>query len=562
MDNSNEILHNYLSDYWEYVLKVSPTFATYIGDHRYNDLLEDLSEESAKAQVDYFSELLLNLDKIDESRLSTDNRLNNELLKNTLNNHIGFYRYKTHYLPVNHLSGPHIDFPQIIEYHPFKTEKDYADYISRLNAFPSQIEQLIEVLQNGVAHNMTSFGNSIEHVLNQVDAFTKFSSDVHPLITPLNNMPDNISENDKKRIIDTVNKSISSHVTPAYNKLHHYLSSDYSRHYRKHEGIWSLPDGVELYRFYVRYHTTTDLTPEEIHDIGLSEINRIQLDIKEVMKQTGFSGDIRAFAGHVKKRKELSPGSSREILDGYREILSGMDKKLPDFFDNLPMAKYDIKQIEKYREQAAPAAYYYPPPSDFSRPGYFYINTFKPEDRPVYGMEALAYHEAVPGHHLQIALMQELKNIPEFRRYEGSTAFIEGWALYAELLAKEMGFYQNIYSEYGRLTNEVWRAARLVVDTGIHFFKWNRDKAIQYCIDNTGLEAHEIEVEIDRYIAMPAQALAYKIGELKIRQLREKAARKTGTDFDIKQFHNMVLQNGALPLYLLEKIINKSINSA
>jgi len=212
------------------------------------------------------------------------------------------------------------------------------------------------------------------------------------------------------KIIDTVEKSISTHVTPAYKKLLHYLSNEYCLHYREHEGIWSLPDGVELYRFYVRYHTTTDLTPEEIHDIGLNEVNRIQLDIKEIMKQAGFSGDIRTFAGYVNNRKELSPGSSEEILDGYRKILAGMDNKLPDFFCKLPQAKYDIKQIEKYREQAAPAAYYYPPPSDFSRPGYFYVNTYKPEDRPVYGMEALAYHEAVPGHHLQIAIMQELKD--------------------------------------------------------------------------------------------------------------------------------------------------------
>ncbi len=556
MNNSNDILHTYLNDYWEYVLKTSPTFATYIGDHRYNNLLEDLSESSVIKQIEYFKELLTKIININESELSSENRLNHKLLSNTLNNHISFYKYKTHYLPLNHLSGPHIDFPQIIEYHPFNTLKDFKDYISRLHAFPLQVDQLIETLQSGINRNITSFGKSIEHVLNQVEAFTQFKDSNHPLNTPVSKIPDSMPESNKQEITASINNAITSFVTPAYKKLHSYLSNTYFQHCRRHEGIWSLPEGADLYNFYVRYHTTTDLTPQEIHEIGLNEILRIQSDIRDIMNEVGFSGDIRAFAGHVKQIKELSPGSSDEIMISYREILSKMDQKLPDYFGKLPIAEYDIKKIEEYREQAAPAAYYYPPPSDFSRPGYFYVNTYKPEDRPVYGMEALAYHEAVPGHHLQIAIMQELQGIPEFRRYEGSTAFIEGWALYAEFLAKEMGFYQDVYSEYGRLTNEIWRAARLVVDTGIHFLKWTRDDAVQYCMNNTGLEQHEIEVEIDRYIAMPAQAISYKIGELKILQLRDKSSQKLGARFNLKQFHDLLLQNGALPLYILEAVIN------
>jgi uncharacterized protein (DUF885 family) len=316
-----------------------------------------------------------------------------------------------------------------------------------------------------------------------------------------------------------------------------------------------------MYRFYTQYHTTTDLSPEDIHEIGKREVEKIETEIKKITSKIGFSGSIREFADYVKHKKELYPESGKEILDTYRSILSEMDKRLPEFFGKLPRAKYDMKEMEKYRERAAPAAYYYPPPRDFSRPGYFYANTYKPEQRPKYDMEALSYHEAVPGHHLQIAIMQELNDIPDFRRHEGSTAFIEGWALYAERLSKEMGFYQDDFSEYGRLSFELWRAVRLVVDTGLHFYKWKRDETIQYCKENTGLDDHEIDVEVDRYIAMPGQALAYKIGELKIIELRKKARSVLGSRFDIKEFHDRLLENGALPLYILEDMMNDWMES-
>ncbi len=552
---NNEELNTYLNDYWEFVLKTNPTFATYIGDHRYNKLLEDLSEQSIASQAEYCRALLIKVDNIDAASLSTEQSLNHNLLSNTLQNHIRFYTYNTHYLPINHMSGPHIDFPQIIEYHPFNVLQDYESYISRLKAFPTHIDQLIALLKKGAAHKITAFGKTIEHVLAQVNSFTTFTADNHPLHTPVNKFPDTFSENDKNNITAAINDALTTCVTPTYQKLYEYINSEYLQHCRINEGIWSLPDGTDMYKLYTRYHTTTDMTPEEIHNTGKSEVSKISITINTTMQKVGFNGSVREFADYIKNQSQLYPASRTEILDGYREILSEMDRKLPEYFSTLPTAKYDMKEIEEYREQAAPAAYYYPPPKDFSRPGYFYVNTYKPEQRPKYGMEALAYHEAVPGHHLQIAIMQELKGIPEFRRYEGSTAFIEGWALYAEKLAGEMGFYQDDYSEYGRLTNEIWRAARLVVDTGIHYFKWTRDQAIHYCLEHTGLEEHEIEIEIDRYIAMPGQALSYKVGELKILELREKAQKKAGSDFDITKFHDALLSHGALPLYILEEFI-------
>ena len=555
--DKNEALQNYLKDYWDHVLIHNPTFATYIGDHRYDDALEDLSEESITSQINYVKDLQKKTEEIDPGDLTADNRLNHDLFRNTLNNHIGMYEFKTHYIPLNQMSGPHLDMPQIIEFHPFHTRQDIDNYVARLDAFPRLIGQVIELLQKGIDHNFTSYRRVMELTLGQVEMFSKFDPENHPLFSPVSKLGHGFSEKDKEDIKNSVRTSIAANVTPAYKKLLDYLNNNYLNHCREKEGIWALPDGTDMYRFYVKYHTTTDFSPEEIHEIGKREVARISGEINNIIQKIGFNGSIREFTDYVKGKKELYPKNREEILNGYRDILSHVDEKLPDYFGRLPRAGYDIKEIEKYREQSAPAAYYYPPPEDFSRPGFFYANTYKPEQRPRFFMEALSYHEAVPGHHLQIAIMQEQTDLPDFRRHEGSTAMIEGWALYAEKLAREMGFYQDDFSEYGRLNFEIWRAVRLVVDTGIHYYKWSRDDAIKYCLENSGEEEHEIEVEVDRYIAMPGQALAYKIGELKILELREMATEYFGSNFNIKEFHDRLLENGALPLFELETVIKK-----
>jgi prolyl oligopeptidase len=421
---------------------------------------------------------------------------------------------------------------------------------------------VIELLKKGVKKNIRAFEKSIEHVMAQVETFTKHTPEKSPLYQPISRMGDGFSESERNEISKMVRDAISESVIPAYKRIYEYLKEDYIYQSRKQEGIWSLPDGIDLYQFFVRYHTTTNLSPEEIHEIGIREVGLIKDKIQKIMGRIGFNGSIRDFAVYLKGKKDLYPNTRQEILDEYWEILSHMDKKLPEYFGKLPKAGYAVKEIEHYREKTAPAAYYYPPPRDFSRPGYFYANTYKPEQRPKYDMEALSYHEAVPGHHLQIAIMQELEHIPDFRRHGGSTAFIEGWALYTEKLAKEMGFYRDDYAEYGRLSFGLWRAVRLVVDTGLHFFRWNRERAIQYCKKNTGLEEHEIAVEVDRYIAIPGQALSYKIGELKILGLREKAQNVLGSLFDIRQFHDRLLEHGALPLDILEETMLSWIEKA
>lgn len=549
------MLERYCTEYWEYVLKHSPTFATYIGDHRYNDALEDLSEASIRAENDYFKKLLASVEEIDSSSLPAEEKINHHLLRKTLDNHIRFYKFGTHYIPINHLQGPHLDFPQIIEFHPFKTTQDFEQFTARLKAFSRQTDQVIELLQTGIKKNISAFRKSMKHVMEQVEMFARHTPEESPLYQPISRMGDGFSDSEKDEISTMVRDAISVSVIPAYQRLHEYLKTEYMSQSREQEGIWSLPDGVDLYRFYVQYHTSTDLSPEEIHEIGIREVRIIEDEIKTIMGQIGFNGSVREFSAYLKKKKDLYPETGQEILDAYREVLSHMDERLPEYFGRLPKAVYAVKAIEHYREKTAPAAYYYPPPRDFSRPGYFYANTYKPEQRPKYEMEALSYHEAVPGHHLQVAIMQELEHIPDFRRHGGSTAFIEGWALYAEKLSQEMGFYRDHYAEYGRLSFGLWRAVRLVVDTGLHFFQWGREKAIQYCQENTGLEDHEIEIEVDRYIAIPGQALSYKMGELKMLELRDKAQNVLGSRFNIRKFHDGLLEHGALPLDMLEEIM-------
>ncbi|HEX9196384.1 MAG TPA: DUF885 domain-containing protein, partial [Candidatus Bathyarchaeia archaeon] len=321
---------------------------------------------------------------------------------------------------------------------------------------------------------------------------------------------------------------------------------------RTHPGVWSIPNGRAMYAYNIRLHTTTRLTPSQIHRLGKRELVRINKEIGVILRKVQFKGSLQQYNEKLRKDKSNFYATGQDLLDGFKQILLQMDARLAEFFGRLPEAKYDFREIEEWRADAAPAAYYYAPPEDRSRPGYFYVNTYKPETRPKYMMEALAYHEAVPGHHLQIAIQQELTNLPKFRRHGGYTAFVEGWALYAEWLSKQMGFYKDLLADYGRLTAESWRASRLVVDTGIHSLKWTRDQAIKFLKNNTASSEQDIVSEVDRYIAWPGQALAYKMGELKIRELRARAERRLKQHFGIRKFHDELLNDGALPLDILQ----------
>jgi uncharacterized protein (DUF885 family) len=450
-------------------------------------------------------------------------------------------------------TGPHIDLPQLVTYHPFKTQQDYSNYSSRLHQFPRAFDQTIANLQIGIEKKIVQPRNVVEKIIPQLEVQIIAGADKSVLHKPATEIPPKIPTEEAHRLTRDLDEAIMESVVPAYSKLLEFFKTEYLPKSRTQHGIWALPNGRAMYQYAIRYHTTTNLTPTQIHRIGRQELVRINREIRKILRKAQFKGTIREFNEKLRNDPSNFYTNSQDLLNGFKQLLHRMDEKLPLLFGRLPESRYDFREIEQFRADAAPAAYYYLPPEDRSRPGYFYVNTYKPETRPKYTMEALAYHEAVPGHHLQLALQQELTDLPKFRRNGGYTAFIEGWALYAERLGKEIGFYKDMLSDFGRLTQEAWRAARLVVDTGIHSMKWTRDKAIKFLEQNTATTEQDIVSEVDRYISWPGQALAYKIGEMKIRQLRTKAEKKQRRRFEIRKFHDELLNDGALPLDLLQK---------
>jgi len=544
-------LNRLYEDYWEFILKENPTFATYLGDHRYDNWLEDVSKEGYEHRIERFRKFLTDL-KGFKRPVSGEHQLNYDLFKREVGLQIEGAKYQPYLLPITQQTGPHIDLPQLVTYHPFKTLQDYVNYVSRLTQFRRVFDQTITNLKIGLGKKIVQPRAVVEKIIPQLEAQIVSSPDKGELHKPVEKLPSEISKEGAQRIATDVDEAIMNYVVPAYAKLLNFVREEYLPKSRTHPGIWSIPNGRAIYSYDIRLYTTTNLTPSQIHRLGERELLRISKEIRVILRKAQFKGTLQQYNDALRRDKSNFYTTGRELLDGFKEILRQMDVRLSEFFGRLPEAKYDFREIEQWRADAAPAAYYYAPPEDGSRPGYFYVNTYKPETRPKYMMEALAYHEAVPGHHLQIAIQQELASLPKFRRHGGYTAFVEGWALYSELLSKQMGFYQNLLADYGRLTAEAWRASRLVVDTGIHSLKWTRDHAIKFMKNNTASSEQDIVSEVDRYIAWPGQALAYKIGELKIRELRARAEKRLKRRFDIRKFHDELLNDGALPLDVLQ----------
>lgn len=546
-------------DYWEFVLRENPTYATYLGDHRYDDLLEDLSAEAYHRRIDRLRKYLEQREGLGKPAGPGD-RLNYDLFTRELDLQIEGSKYHPYLLPITQQTGPHIDLPQLITYHPFKIRQDYDNYITRLRQFSRVFDQTIANLTMGIEKKIVQPRNVVEKLIPQLEGQIVDNPDKSELHKPARNIPSTITSDEAGRIVRDLKEAITGNVVPAYTKLLKFVKEEYLPRSRRDPGIWALPNGRAMYAYSIRYHTTTELTPAQIHRIGKRELVRINREIRAILRKGQFKGTLQQFNEKLRNDKSNFYTNGQDLLNGFKHILHRMDEKLPLLFGRLPESKYDFREIEEFRADAAPAAYYYLPPEDRSRPGYFYVNTYKPETRPKYTMEALAYHEAVPGHHLQLAIQQELANLPKFRRNGGYTAFIEGWALYAERLGKEIGFYRDTLSDFGRLTQEAWRASRLVVDTGIHSMKWTRDHAIGFMKENIATSEQDIVSEVDRYIAWPGQALAYKIGEIKIRQLRTRAEKKQRKRFDVRKFHDELLNDGALPLDLLEKKMVKWIS--
>ena len=464
-------------------------------------------------------------------------------------------RFKQWEMPVSQFAGPQLLFPQIIAVMPFLTVGDYDHYIARLNKVPVVFAQVQQAMDAGLLDGRTEPRILMEKAQAQVEQIAAAKPEASPFSAPLKKFPASISAADQKRIRAEAMDAITGNVLPSYDRFGRYLKAQYVPQARTTLGTSALPDGTAYYAFLIRHSTTTSRTAEQIHQLGLDEVKRDEAEMLVIAKKLGYS-DLKSFNAALKADPKQPPASAAQLIDAFRKPLSAMRAKLPDFFGRLPKAPLEVEPVPAYREATSAPAYYQSATPDGKRPGTFFANTYHFADRQLFTTETIAFHEGIPGHHLQISIAQELQGIPEFRKEGGYTAYVEGWGLYAERLGKDAGFYTDPYKDYGRLQADIWRAIRLVVDTGVHSKSWTRQQMVDYFHDHSAIDESSIQAEVDRYIAVPAQALAYKSGQLKLLELRERARTKLGARFDIRAFHDEVLDSGALPLDVLERRVD------
>jgi len=541
---------------WARGLRESPEFATDLGIPGSDDRWTDMSASAIAARKTEAQWPLDVLNTIKRDVLSPADQLNYDLFLRNVKLAIEDDKYPGEYLALNQLGGAQQTIPQVIEQMPHDTLPACENILARLRAAPALIDQNIALLKLGLAAGVTEPRIIMQkvpaHVLKVVPADPMSSN----LLKPFTDLPASISKSDQDRLKSQAIDLYKNAVAPAYDRLHDFLVSTYIPKCRDSIAWSALPDGDAWYRLVVREHTTTDMTPDEIHALGLSEVKRIRAEMEQVAATSGFKGNLAAFENYLRTDPKFYYTDADSLLAGYRNIAKQIDPILPQFFNKLPRLTYGVRAIDSYAADSAPAAYYMSGSEKAGRPGWFCANTSSLSTRPKWQMEVLTLHEAVPGHHLQLSLAQELENVPEFRKHDSYTAFAEGWALYCESLGTELGFYKDPYSKFGQLTFEMWRACRLVIDTGIHSEGWSRQQAIDYLVTNAGKDEKNATVEIDRYIASPGQALAYKIGQLKFQALRALATKELGDKFDIRSFHDELLANGSLPLPILEAQVN------
>jgi uncharacterized protein (DUF885 family) len=554
-NNPSRQLRELLAQEWQYELKSNPETATYLGDKRYNSELTDYSPSGRRKDAEMNRDFLQKFQAIDADGLSADDALNRTLMIRRLRDAIDSYDVKTWEMPVDQMNGFHLGLAQLPGYTAFASSHDYDDYVKRLQKFPAAFHQIEEDLRLGMRDRLVQPRYLLEKVAVQAEQIANTAADKSPFATPLEHFPSGISDSDQERIRSSVLEAIKIDVLPAYRTFGEFVRKDYAPHGRTDPGVWSLPNGDALYRRDVRLMTTTKLTPEQFHDIGLKQVNEIESHMLTLARGQGYH-DLKTFTAFIKSNKRFYATSAEQIVDLYRNYLGQMRTEMPKLFSHMPRAQLEVKAMEAFRAKDAAPADYTPGSQDGKRAARINVNTWDPTHRLLLNIEATSYHEGIPGHHQQIALAQETTGLPEFRRNGGYDAFVEGWALYAERVGKEVGFYQDPYSEYGRLQNEVWRAVRLVVDTGVHYKHWTRQQMIEYFHAHTALDEPSIQSETDRYIAWPGQALAYKAGQLNILQIREKARSELGKRFDLRAFHDAVLAKGALPLDVLDDQIS------
>ena len=551
MNEAAKSLHDLFAAEWDYQLEQYPTWASRLGDRRWNDRWEDRSLDAINKRHNHYIDVLAQLGSLNREDLSPSDRLNYDLFLKDYNTEIEGHRYHWHLIPLNQLGGVQTA-DELADALRFDTLKDYDDWLARLRALPAYIEQTAALMREGIKQQIMLPKIVLERIPTQIDHQIVNDPKKSPFYKPFSHFASSIAEADRLRLASEAENVIKSNVVPSFGRFKEFFAEDYLPASPNQVGIWQLPDGEEMYRFAVRLHTTTQMTPEEIHEIGLSEVRRIRGEMQSIIDGLGYRDSLEAFGEFLRSDSQFYYQSPDELLLAYRAITRRIDPLLVKVFHTLPRMPYGVEPIPENVAPDSTTAYYRSPAADGSRAGTYFVNLYKPEARPKYEMMVLSLHEAVPGHHLQIALAMEQKELPNFRRHGGYTAFIEGWGLYAESLGEEMGLYDDPYSKFGQLTYEMWRAVRLVVDTGLHYMRWDRQKAIDFLQQNTAKQELDVVNEVDRYIAMPGQALAYKIGELKISAIRAKAERVLGNRFDIRAFHDEILKDGALPLDLLE----------
>ena len=548
-------LHDFFAAEWDYQMEQHPTWASSLGDRRWNDRWSDSSLDAIYQRHNHDIATLSKLTKIDRAALSPSDQLNYDLFKKDYENDIEDFQYRWYLLPLNQLGGVHT-VNQLAETLRFDTLKDYEDWLARLKALPVRVDQTIALMRIGMKERIILPKIVVQRVPAQIDHQIVSDPKASPLYKPFTKFSSSIAESDQVRLAKAAQVTIADTVVPAYRKLKEFVVNDYLPAAWDQVGIWQLPNGAAMYASATRHNTTTDLSPQEIHEIGLKEVKRIRAEMQAIIDKLGFRGSFTEFTKFLHGDEKFYFKSERELLEAYRALSRHIDPLLVKVFRTLPRMPYGIEPLPANIAPDSPAGLYRGPAADGSRAGTFSVNTFKPEIRPKYEMMALSLHEGVPGHHLQIALAMEQQGIPNFRRYGGYTAFIEGWGLYAESLGDEMGLYDDPYSKFGQLMYEIWRASRLVVDTGMHYLRWDRQRAIDFMVANTAKQELEVTAEIDRYIVWPGQALGYKIGQLKITELRAKAKQALGDEFDVRDFHDELLKDGALPLDRLEVKMN------
>jgi uncharacterized protein (DUF885 family) len=553
-------LNKLFDDVWQDKLRHEPEYATYLGDKRYDSDLSDFSPRAVNDALARGRGYIERLTNIDTTGLSKQEQLSAELMMRSLIEDQEAAQFREWVMPVNQYDGLQLQLPQLVEHTSFDNVDDYDHYIARLAKIPTAFTQTMTNMQMGLDERRTPPQYLMEKVLTQAQAIASQKPADSPFALPLKKFPASVTPEDRKRISDAVMDAISRQVLPSYQRFGKFLSATYIPGCRKDPGAWALPDGDAYYAFRIRQSTTLDKSAADIHKIGMEEVKRDEAEMLAIVHKLGFS-DLKAFSVALKANPKEHPASADALIAAYKGYIDQMQPRLPELFGRLPKAKLGVVPMPAYMAPNQPQAYYDQGTPDGKRPGNVDVNTYHWADRSLAGVEAVSYHEGIPGHHLQISIQQELTGLPAFRQQGYYTAFTEGWALYSERLGKEIGFYQDPYSDYGRLEADMWRAIRLVVDTGVHSQHWSRQQMVDFFHEHSAMDDTNIESEVDRYIAWPGQALGYKMGQLKILELRDRAKAALGAKFDLKAFHDVVLDSGALPMDILEQQVNAWIEN-